>query len=351
MEVTDFFQLIPKDLMKIGCGSLMTIAESHLHSEIVETLNQKAKNFNEDFKSDLGFKDEPLKLIKLQPISTETPVFGVDTSNIELGETSEGILSATRGTIVWIEKGAYHYIRYGPFVFHITETNKQHLCGTLHQAYFNNNVTVGTPTIEKMPEYIRNIFERWLQKLTCNSSEDSLILFDGSLTSRAAHGSVPVLEKLLRNARSRQNVVLAFSKKTNLSVSGCRVSDLIENKHAPCLKRLDDYVISQYNSAFHFLGRIYAAKLLPSYFTFRLDIDRKISELEGIQAVQKLLGSDLIVNNYPETLRLAHIMSRFSAGEVIAIQRYVTEKYNLKILCRPDVRRVLFGSYGHFAYA
>jgi len=348
MEATDFFQLVPKDLIKSGCGSLMTMAESHLYPKTLETANQKGKNFKA-LESDLGFKNETLKLIKLKIVNTETPVFGVDTSNIELGETSDGILSAIRGTIVWVEKGVYHFVRYGPFVFHITETNKQHLCGTLHQAYLNHKVITGVPITEKMPEYIRNVFERWLQKITCNSSKDSLILFDGSLTSRTSHGSVLILEELLRNARSRQNVVLAFSKKTNLSVSGCRVSDLIENKHAPCLKRLDEHVISQYNSNFRFSGRIYAAKLLPSYFTFRLDIDRKVSELEGIQAVQKLLGNDLIVNNYPETLRLAHIMSRFSASEVIAIQRYVTEKHHLKILCRPDVRRVLFGSYGHFA--
>jgi hypothetical protein len=80
-----------------------------------------------------------------------------------------------------------------------------------------------------------------------------------------------------------------------------------------------------------------------------MDVDRGIGESRGVNAVQKLLGNDLIVDNYPETLRLAHIYARFSANEVIAMQRYVSERYGLRILRRPHVRQVLFGPYGGMA--
>jgi len=169
------------------------------------------------------------------------------------------------------------------------------------------------------------------------------------LTTRAVNSHISILNDLLRIAREQSNTVLALSKKTSLTVSGHRVNDLLDNRDAPCLLDIDEGVWFRYNNQLHFFGRIYASKLAPSHFTFRMDIDRQIPVEEGIGAVQILLGSDLIVENYPETLRLAHILSRFSEGEVIGMQRYVTKNYGLKIIHRPDVRQILFGPYGGFS--
>jgi len=346
MEVADFSQLVPKDFMTIGCGSLKMIAESSFRPTIRELSRQELTDYNEDLELDMNLIDGIPAPIKLSPISDGTPVFGVDTSNIELGETAEGILCAIRGTIVWRERGEYQYVRHGPFIFHVTELNKQDLYNTLRQVYFNEDEAVGAPILDKASERIRNILERWLQRQICQSCEESLLLFDGSLTTRTVNSPISVLSELLWKARERHNIVLALSKQTTLSVSGRRISDLIDNKYAPCITDIDKGLVSQYGSNLHFFGRIYAAKLMPSYFTFRLDIDRRVSEAEGVQAVQKLLGNDLIVDGYPETLRLAHVFSRFSASEVIAMQRYVAENYNLKIICRPNVRQALFGPYG-----
>jgi len=54
----------------------------------------------------------------------------------------------------------------------------------------------------------------------------------------------------------------------------------------------------------------------------------------------------LLKDSYPETLRLAHILSRFSANEVLAMQRYVTKNFGLRITSQTDIRQVLFGPYG-----
>jgi hypothetical protein len=94
------------------------------------------------------------------------------------------------------------------------------------------------------------------------------------------------------------------------------------------------------------LGNVYAVKLTEGNCSFRLDIDRRLSGEEGIDAVQKLLGNDMILQSYPETLRLAHIYSTFTANEVIGIQRFITNRCGLKIVMRPNVRRILFGPFG-----
>jgi hypothetical protein len=96
----------------------------------------------------------------------------------------------------------------------------------------------------------------------------------------------------------------------------------------------------------HFLGDIYIAKLATRGCSFRLDIDRRISHEERVEAAQRLLGNDVLHQGYPETLRLAHILSTFTATEVISIQRYVAQEWGLKIVERPNVRRLLFGPFG-----
>jgi len=65
-----------------------------------------------------------------------------------------------------------------------------------------------------------------------------------------------------------------------------------------------------------------------------------------VEAVEKLLGNDIILQSYPETLRLAHILCTFTANEVIAMQHFIARKYGLKIINRPDMHRLLFGPFG-----
>ncbi len=346
MKVTDLTQLFPRDFLKVSCGSLEGICNSPFRAKDGNSLD--LDEFDGEYEIDAGFSRRR-RLIRLKKDGREKPVYGIDTSNISLGETAEGILLAFRGSISWRENGIYHYVRHGPFIFHVTERNKQELYTTLLQLYYDAGGRASAPILEMMGTSIRDVLERWLQKQVCISSRRSLILWDGSLTSRAVKSSISVLNELLKAARERSNTVLAFSKKTSLTVSGRRVNDLLDNQDTPCLLDIDEAARSRYSNQLHFFGRIYASKLTPSQFTFRLDIDRNVSVKEGIDAVQTLLGNDLIVENYPETLRLAHILSRFSESEVIGMQRYVAKNYGLKIIYRPNVRQILFGSYGGFS--
>ncbi len=345
MEVVEFSQIIPEDSLKIGCTSLQEVTGSSLPKKIPFP-GLDSSDFEDEPELETNIENGFLEPIKLSESGDEVPVFGVDASNIDLGETKEGFLCAVRGSVVWRENKAYQYVRHGPFVFHITEANKQFLYDALRRTCFNVNGVVGAPILERMPEHIRNILERWLQKQLCESCRESLLLWDGSLTTRTVNSPISILHNLLKRGREEKNFILAFSKKTSISAYGQRVNDLIDDGEAPCLLDIDDIVRIQFGKHIHCFGKIYAVKLSRGDLTFRLDIDRRIAVEEGVHAVENLLQSDLIVDNYPETLRLAHILSRFSAGEIIAMQRYVAENYGLRIVRRPDVRQILFGPYG-----
>jgi hypothetical protein len=94
------------------------------------------------------------------------------------------------------------------------------------------------------------------------------------------------------------------------------------------------------------LGDVYVARLNKANYAFRLDIDKEIPLQQRMAAVETLLGNDLHMQGYPETLRLSHILCTFTANEVLAIKHFITRKHGIQIINRPDMHRLLFGPFG-----
>ena len=195
-----------------------------------------------------------------------------------------------------------------------------------------------------MQTRLMTLLERWIQTIVNQTTNGSLILWDGSLTAGTPETPTQAIEQLLKEARNNQNTTLAFSKMTRLLLYGHRLTDLLWKSPPPCLLKIQNYPVCV--GPLHLMGNIYVAKLTGGSCTFRLDIDKRLSQMQAVEAVQKLLGNDLILQSYPETLRLAHIFSTFTATEVLGIQRCVAKESNIKILTRPNVRRILFGRFG-----
>jgi hypothetical protein len=284
-------------------------------------------------------------LIGLEPDPAKTPIAAIDVSSIKLGETETGILLALRSAIIWRQADNYRYLRLGPFPFHITEKNKNEICNLFshgHQEAQTQEYTL--PNILHVQTRLATLLERWTQAFANQTIRDGLILWDGSLMTNILETPTHTMEKLLKEARNRRNTILAFSKMTQLLLHGHRITDLAWKHPPPCLLRIDNYPDSL--GPIHALGNIYVAKLTEGSCAFRLDVDKDLPNRQAVEAVQKLLGNDLVMQSYPETLRLAHIFSTFTANEVIGIQRCLSREANVKIVARPNVRRLLFGPYG-----
>jgi len=284
--------------------------------------------------------------IPLKPKHEETIVAAVDTSSIKIGETSTGTLIAIRGANVWKQNRKYRYIRLGPFIFHITEENKRELYNTLQKAYFNSpheNNHQSSPNLLQMPTRMANLLERWLQTMLSKTISNGLILFDGSLTSGTADTPIKLMKEILEIARKRGNIVLAFSKMTNLRFNGQLITDVLPVHKPPYLLETAGMKTKPPIVLF---GDVYVARLTKGNYAFRLDIDKEVSFEQKMEAVEKLLGNDLLSQSYPETLRLAHILCTFTANEVIAMQHFIAQKYGVKIINRPDMHRLLFGPFG-----
>lgn len=331
--------LLPQQFTQLSLHSL-----SHAQHRFIQ-LNQQVfqQNGTEEQLQTLRLDPEP---IRLKPIQKETMVAAVDTSTMKIAETNTGIVIAVRGANVWKQKENYRYTRLGPFIFHITEENRKDIFNTLEKAYFTptrdqNRQTA--PTLQQMPTRLAGLLERWLQAMLTKTMNGGLILFDGSLTSGTTDTPIRRMKEILDNGRDRKNTVLAFSKMTNLRVNGCLITDFALDHRPPYLLqtlglRLKPPMVT--------LGDVYVAKLSKGNCAFRLDIDHQIPPESRIEAVEKLLGNDLISQSYPETLRLAHILCTFTANEVLAMQHFITRKCGLQIINRPDMHRLLFGPFG-----
>ena len=330
--------------MELSLNSMKNIESNYLQP--TETpLNQPPTEHIENATTILGIQHpSTIKTIHLEHSLDEKPVVAVDVSSIRIGETETGVLCAIRGAIVWKEKNRYKYQRIGPFPFHITEQNKKEIYKLFRNHSFEIAENPRTPSIINIQARIGNLLERWLQLGISSSAYDTIILWDGSMTAGMADSPVDEMSRLLEIARNRLSIVLAFSKNTTLRFSGHKLTDYAKKAEPPCLLQINDFPLC--SGPVLLLGDVYVAKLTPGVCSFRLDIDRKVPREQRIEAVQSLLGSDLLVQSYPETLRLAHIFSTFTAAEVIAIQRFIAHQYGLKIVTRPNVRRLLFGPFG-----
>jgi len=331
---------LPQQFTELSLQSLKRVQNQSF--QLNQHSFQQINSFEEHSQS-LSLRLEP---IPLKPIRKENIVAAVDSSTMKIGETTQGIVIAVRGASVWKQSKNYRYIRLGPFIFHLTEENKREVYNALEKAYFTSlpdQNHQSAPNLLQMPMRIASLLERWMQMMLSKTINKGIILFDGSLTSGTADMPVGRMKQILGTARKRGNIVLAFSKMTNLRVNGYLITDLLPEDTPPYLLETEGLKLKP---PMVLLGDVYVARLTKGNCAFRLDIDREVPIEQKIEAVEKLLGNDLLTQSYPETLRLAHILCTFTANEVLAMQHFITRRHGLQIINRPDMHRLLFGPFG-----
>ena len=284
-----------------------------------------------------------LTTIELNPVEDGSPVVAIDVSILGLGETQSGILYAIRGTAVSREEGRYRYSRLGPFLFHININGNRAIDWTPTSHYNTPSVETRRGRGTFMYRGLLTVFETMLRAKVAKKYSNAVILWDGSLSVPAVEEDIRANKLLLELARERGNRIIGLSKKTYLFPPQ-GVTDPLREHPGPCLMDIDCTI--QRTKRLLLLGRVYAAKLARNGLSFRLDIDKEFLETERIVAVEKMIGNDLTQDGYPETLRLAHIFSKFNATEVIGMHRFLDENYGLRVFEYPSIRRILFGPFG-----
>lgn len=77
-----------------------------------------------------------------------------------------------------------------------------------------------------------------------------------------------------------------------------------------------------------------------------MDVDREVPLTDAVHSLRELAGTDLVDQGYPETLRMAHILSTFTASDVLAMQVFAAARYGVQLIPKLALRRSLFGPFG-----
>src|SRR5208282_2296357 len=335
-------EILPESFLEFCRRSIKSTRGEFLYTDPLLTSSSPRADLEEEASSfDLGEVDEHA-IIPLTPKPSTKPVAAIDTSTIKLGELENGSLCAIRGTIVLLQNHRYQYIRYGPLVFSVSSFPTSDDFAQLGIAPALNELNV-----ECLLKRVRNTFERWLQFSINQTLRNALVLLDGSLTAGTSDNSSRELERTLNVARQARNLIIAISKNTKLRIGEKSITNLLETFKKPCLLDIDAQIVRQFSShSLRFLGRVFVGKLANSGFPFRIDVDRYANTEAILDGFHELIGTEIVDQGYPETLRIAHILSTFTATDVLAIQAFAASRFALQLIPKTVLRRSLFGPFG-----
>jgi len=329
LEFKDFMEDFPVNLLDLSFKSVSKVRGKVLEVYDTSPTDGIQNHFIED--GILNIKNLPIniddRLIKLKPLNSYTPIIGLDTSHRRIGVTRDGVVYAFRGAIVWKDIYTYRYIRYGPFIFHFTCLDK----------VFRKNESTPVNNPLDFEHRFQNTVEKSLQWYIAQAVSNSIIIFDGCLSNQSTD------PEILDLARKKGNKVLAISKKSKIYIDDENVLLRLKKFQPPWMLRVDDLLPKNISSTI--LGQVFLAKFSSESIGFRVDIDSRLCFEDIVNSIGKLIGNDILSQGYPETLRLAHILSTFTKIEVLGIQRLMTKKFGVKVEKLQSTRKMLFGPF------
>src|SRR6266849_1926478 len=342
-------QPIPESLLALSNRSMERLRGSSFNPRPVSLVDLGVEDGDSDENLDLGSSlSSGLKRTTITPRREPAQVAACDASSVKIGETETGMIFAIRAVAVWRNPDRTVFNRWGPLLFHIANNDEQPERIRDDDSKIFGGLSVKTLRVLTR---LRNHVERWTQEVLSTTVKDGVVLFDGSLTAGTPDNPASRVSRILSTTRANNSVVLALSKSTQLTVGGKNILGFFDTDKSPHLIDITPIVETEYPPyPVRFLGRVCVVKFSPDGFLFRLDIDREAREESALRALGRVAGMDVIFHGYPETLRIAHIFSTFTANEILAIQRFVASTHRVSLQSRPSLRRSLFGPFGTSRY-
>jgi len=246
----------------------------------------------------------PLEVCFLPSCDEETTIVGLDASAFCLGECDRGAIVAVRAAMVSKARSTkYRAKRFGPMPFIVPFMGG-----------------------DSQPQDPMSFIEGYIKDYVLKSISNSIILWDGRL--QLVEGFLGELEY----ARENGNVIVALSKEA-LSYYH-PVHEKIRELDRPFVAILgSDKLKTSVATKLEAKGLVLKAEHSPP------KTNEKVAE-----DFAKIVANDLIGSGYPETLRLAHILCKFSPTEVIGLRQAVLDKTNIELRRKNDARKIIFGA-------
>jgi hypothetical protein len=342
---------IPESLVELSTRSMRSINGSSLNPRAVSLVELGIDDCDSEERLCLPtmFATAGLSRVPILPLRDPSPIVACDSSSVKIGETETGMIFAIRAVAVNRQLDKISFTRWGPLLFHIP--NGEEDPAKLHSGEESRIFGALSAKTLRVLTRLRYHVERWVQDVLSGRVKNGVVLIDGSLTAGTPDNPAGRVNTILATARKNGSVVVAVSKSTQLTVGGKSILGLSTDKAVPHVIDITGLIEEEYRSfPVRFLGRVFIAKLSADGFLFRVDVDRGANDQEALSSLGRVAGGDVMFHGYPETLRIAHIFSTFTANEILAIQRFVASNHQVTLQSRPNLRRSLFGPFGSNRY-
>jgi hypothetical protein len=270
-------------------------------------------------------------VVTFRPLHEKSMIVAVDSSSCKLAETEDGTLYAVKcGIATAMDGHALMHFRIGPVLFYLSESS-------VRESELDDRLAKAVLLDDEMAKRLLRVrTERAVQKQLAGHLVGSTILVDGSLRASVFEDSQHNIRSISEDSFLRRNTVIGIAKATRLRPLDRAAGPLLKVP-GPAFIDVDVIVKSLIrNSA----GASSMVRLDSCGPVLRADvIGGSNSECLG-----KLISNDAISNGYPETLRLAHHISTFTATEITCLRSHVLNIYDVTELAADDIRRTLLGS-------
>ncbi len=266
----------------------------------------------------------------IRPVRESAMVAAIDSSSIELAETEEGGLYAIKCGVAMAYGGAaLMHFKIGPMLFYLSESN-------IYDSELDDRLArlvIADGDVAR--RLVRVRAERSIQFELARHLRNSIILVDGSLRSSVFEDRERSINEIAENCVLYRNQLAGISKHTRLKVLE-RAAAPLANVPGPAYIEVDMIIKSLVKGT---VGSNMMARLGSSTPVLRVDV---VGDRDS--ALGRLLANDPVAHGYPETLRLAHHVSTFTATEVTCLRGHVLNSYGVQELATDDIRKTLLGS-------
>jgi len=281
-----------------------------------------------------GWEEELLD-IEFNNINSEglkEDVVAIDSSALNIAETENGSIYAVKAAASFLINNRRRYYRLGPFIAYIGPNNIGRIRGIVgaklpaYMMVADKQIAMG---------FLRSYVESMTIGRAARALERGIVMVDGAFKSPSFGPSSAALAQVM--SRWKDSIkFMGISKTTHLRPIRPFYSALARldgMKYADITNVINSISHGEY-------GRKYLVKFADDGFVFRVDLPY---ELEPDLAFASLKRSEMMSNGYPESLKIAHLLSIFSNAELLGVRGRVASRAS-KVLFGEDIRRVLLGS-------
>src|SRR5207245_2071844 len=170
---------IPEALLQLSTKSMQSRRASTLTPRTVSLVDMGLDDGDSDEQLEIGASSIAmgLKRSPINPLRDTLPIAACDAASVKIGETETGMIFAIRAVAVWRQPDRFEFTRWGPLLFHITNSEEPERLRDEDSRVFGG---LSVKTLRVLTR-LRNHVERWTQGVLSETVKNGVILLDGSL--------------------------------------------------------------------------------------------------------------------------------------------------------------------------